>query len=322
MPGGWKDWQHYKDTAKNEEWQDAGVDAFHWAFGGPGRELGLDVANIGTLGQHVAHKQLMNDPEGEALFNEMTDDEHAAYERMNAGEGQQFLEKIRARVKSKGQVDAAAKAKADQEAQYQAWKNGVMQRLDAFSKKMNMSVEELIAAGDLGIKASRNDAAAAAGRRTVGLSGGISDANTQRAVADAGLRYQMQRQQLGLQASQGLMGGLQQQYMNDEDRRRYEQGLNLQLQGAQAAAQNQKYLQEQQKRAGLMGIAGTIVGGIWGGAAGAKAGGELGQSAGNLSYANQNPYQPYQYQYPSGQTPSLGGSSNSGWGGWKPGNYQ
>lgn len=320
MPGGWKDWNHYKQTAGTSEFQDAGVDIAHWALGGPGRELGLDLGGIGTFGGHVAHKQLMNDPEGEALFNEMTDDEHAAYERMNEAEGRQFLEKIRSRAKGKGQVNAAAKAAADREAEYAAWRQRKMQDLDAFSKKMGMSVEELIASGDLGIKASRNDAAAAAGRRGLGLTGGISDMNSQRAVADASLKYQMGRQQLGLQATQGLMTGLQQDYMNTEDRRRYEQGLDLQLQSAQAAAYNQQYLQKQQQRAGLFGIAGTVVGGIFGGAPGAKAGGEAGQAAGGLSYSQQQPYQPPQYNYPSGL--GGGGGGDKGWGGWKPGNSQ
>jgi hypothetical protein len=188
-----------------------------------------------------------------------------------------------------------------------------MHKLSDFADKMNMSVDDLVKSGDTGMMANRTQAANNAAMRGQGLSGGVSNLNSERAVADASLKYQMGRQQMGLQATGALMGGLQQQYMNDEQKRQYEQGMNLQLQQAQAAANQQKYLQQQQQASGLMGMIGTGVGAYFGGAAGAQAGGQLGQSFGSQQYGQNNPYQPYQYQYPNGSSQS--GSGGGGLGG-------
>lgn len=289
-------------------------------YGGQATSL-TNPLQIDLNGKYGSHNGAMT----RDVFNSMSDEDWATFRKLPRDKQNQFIAQRTNDIQTKGSSqDAVAKAQADaqaKDAEYQKWRTDVMTRLDQFSQKMNMSVEELISSGDLGVRAARNDAAAAAGRRGVGLSGGASDLNTQRAVADAGLKYQMGRQQLGLQATQGLQQGLQQQYMNTENRRQYEQGLNLQLQSAQAAAQNQKYAQEQQQAGGLTGMVGTVLGGIWGGAPGAKAGGELGQGYGQMQYGQQNPYQPYQYQYPSGQGGGLGGNGNngqSGWGGWSP----
>lgn len=264
------------------------------------------------------------------VFQSMSEEDWATFKKMSRDQQNAFIKERTTQIGAQGKVteqQRLAQEQKNRELEYQQWRQKKMQDLDAFAQKMNMSVEELIASGDLGIKSARNDAAAQAGRRGVGLSGGISDLNSQRAVADAGLKYQNNRHQMGLQATQGLMQGLQGEYMNMEDRRRYEQGLNLQLQSAQAAAQNQKYMQQQQQSAGLAGAVGTVFGGIWGGAKGAEAGGQLGQAYGANYYGQQNPYQPYQYQYPSGGGGGLGGgggggNSQAGWGGWKPENSQ
>lgn len=330
-------WEQYVQTAKNQNGLEGsssafgtlsggnGIDAFHVLFGGPGKWLGLDPM-VGNMGVHLAHTELSQDPEGEAIFNSMSDDELLAFEKMNGAERRSFINNRKEELGKSNALTAQQQEKQAREKQYQEWRQGAMTRLDDFSKKMGMSVDELIASGDAGMASNRNQAASQAGQRGVGLSGGVSNMNSQRAVADAALKYQSGRQQLGLQATQGLMQGLNQEYLNEEDRRRYEQGIDLQLQQARNAAYMQKYKDAQQQRAGLLGMVGTAIGGIFGGAQGAQAGGALGQGVGNMSYSQDNRFMAPGYYYPSGGGAGYGlggGSANSGWGGWKPsGNQQ
>jgi hypothetical protein len=255
----------------------------------------------------------------EDVFNSMTDDDWATFKALPQNQQSAYILKRRQDIAA-GKVAAnAEQERVRKEQEYQAWRQQTMVRLDEFSKKMGMSVEELIKAGDAGVIAARNDAASMSGRQGLGLTGGVSAANTERAVADAAMRYQLQRQQMGAQATEGLLGQLNTQYLNDEDRRRYEQNMNLQLQSANGAAMAAKYAQAQQQQAGLMGMAGTVLGGIWGGAEGAKAGGQIGPAFGTYQYGNSNPYQPYQYQYPSGTGARQGlGSTRNNTGGYNP----
>ncbi len=209
---------------------------------------------------------------------------------------------------------------ADEDAQYQAWRKQTLQRLDQFSKEMNLSIPELLAKGDMGIQNVSNMAAGNAGRAAYGAGlggGGISNLNSQRAVADAQLGYQTQRQAMGLQATNMLMGGLQNEYMNQEDRYRYQQGLDMQLQNTRANAEAYDAQRQQQ----MWQAVGSVFGGVAGGAAnyaqggsfmggfqtGSQLGGGLGGALGGIGY------QPYQYQYPSGNRPrGLGGGSRGG----------
>lgn len=248
------------------------------------------------------------------VFQSMTEEDWSEFSKLTTRQQNAWVQKRKVDVKAglnRAKDEASRKAK---EAEYQKWRDDTMKKLSTFADNMNMSVDDLIKHGDVGMQANRNQANNLAAQRGAGLSGGISNMNSQRAVADAALKYQMGRQQMGQQAMGQLLNGLQTQYMNDEDRRRYEQGMSMQLQQSQAAANQQKYMQRQQQASGIMGLAGGIIGGIWGGQGGAQAGSSIGQAFGTMQYGSSNPYQPYQYQYPTGAGggSGYGGGSNSG----------
>lgn len=201
-----------------------------------------------------------------------------------------------------------AKAQAAKEAAFQQWRQNTMQRLDAFSKEMGMPVEELIKRGDLGVMNAGNNAISSAGSAAyrAGLdSGGVSSMNTQRAVTDAQAKYQLQRQQLGLSATQGLLGEMGNMAHEGEDTRRYEQGMNLQLQQANEQARQRAFGEGQARQGQMFGMIGGLAGGMYAGPQGAAFGSQLGQGLGGYSYGQ---YKPHNMSYPGGSTaPGSGG---------------
>lgn len=188
---------------------------------------------------------------------------------------------------------------------YEQWRDQVMGRLDKFSQDMGKPLDQLLKEGDLGATSAyttgANQAATGAYGRGVG-GGGLSTMNTQRAALDAGMGYQQNRQAMGLQATNGLLGSLQGQIGNDQQ-------INLQLQNAQANAE----AYDANRKAQQWQAAGSILGGVVGGATsyagggsfgsgfntGSSIGGGLGGLAGGAGYT------PYQYHTPS--TPVGGG---------------
>lgn len=210
-----------------------------------------------------------------------------------------------------------ARADADrqqqEEAAYQQWRMKTMQRLDAFSKEMGMPVEELIKRGDLGVMNAGRTATTAAGNAAYGAglgNTGISSMNTQRAVTDAQAKYQMGRQQLSLQATQGLLGEMGNMAHEREDTRRYEQGMNLQLQGAREQANQMRYAQNQQMLSQGLGIVGGVAGAYFGGPAGASIGYNIGSGLGGMAAGG---YRPTNLSYPSGTyRPGSGGLGRYG----------
>lgn len=249
--------------------------------------LGLNF----TGGQGGWNQDLANDPE---VFKSMTDEDWAAFSKMGSAEQSAWVAK---RKKDLPQIAAAA----SEEAKYQQWRKDTMARLDKFSKEMSMSVPELLASGNLGVQQAQSAglrAGAGQGLAAGSTGGGISELNSQKAAMDSMNQYATQRQQIGLAATQGLI-------QFDEGRRQYDQGINLQMQQANMANYNQQYMQHQQQQAGLLGLAGTVVGGIYGGPMGAQAGGQLGQAAGGYMYQQQNPYTPPKYKTPYGSGQGL-----------------
>lgn len=310
-------WAEYMQRRQGDRVGRTGEDFFRGLVGGPAGWVEVGTNNRGIKFDGTTLSDYMT----EDVYNTLTPEEWAAFAQKSDAEQQQFIQ-ARRRAIMMNQVNKAAsdrdpngpqakaRAEADRQAKYQKWRDDTNTRLDAFSKEMGMSVDELVARGDVGMNAARSNAANQAGMaaRGAGLTGGgVSNMNTTRAITDASLGYQSQRQAMGLQATQALAGGLQNQYMNDEDRRRYEQGINMQLQQAQQAAQNQGYQQRMQQAGGPMGLVGGAVGAYFGGAQGAQAGYQLGSGLGQSNYQSQNPYKPYEYQYPSGS-----GSAGSG----------
>lgn len=305
---------------------DYGQQAMAGIFGGP---LGWIEAGLGNrfllnyltdLTGTTPSFVEMND---EDVFNSMTPDDWTEFNHMNDGERRQFVanrkKKLLPELEKRRKAEEEAALQKQKEAEFQKWREDTMKRLDTFSKEMGMPVEELIARGDLGVKNAgataqnmANQAAMAAG---VG-GRGLSLANTQRAVTDAQAKYQLQRAQLGSQATQGLLGAMSGMSMEQEARRQYEQNMNLQLQQAQAAAQQQQYLQGQQRSGQMLGMIGGVVGGVYGGPTGAAAGYQLGSGLGQASYGQGNQYKPYNYSYPSGTSQAgSGGLSNTRYGG-------
>lgn len=210
-------------------------------------------------------------------------------------------------------VDPAVQKQQADEAAFQKWRNDTMTRLDAFSKEMNMPVDQLIAKGDLGVMNAGAQGRAQAGSAAYGAGlggGGISAMNTQRAVTDAQSQYQLQRAGLGLQATNSLLGNMSDMAHAGEDTRRYEQGMNMQLQQANEQARQMRFAQGQQQAGQKVGILGGVFGGLFGGPAGASAGYNLGSGLGQSQYGT---YRPNQLQYPKGS--SYPGSGSGGLGG-------
>lgn len=195
---------------------------------------------------------------------------------------------------------------------YQQWADQVMVRLDDFSKQMGKPLDQLLKEGDLGARSATdmgaNQAATQAYGRGLG-GGGISALNTQRAALSAGLGYQQNRQAMGLQATQGLMGALQNKSLNDQQ-------INLQLQNAQANAEAYSAAQHQ----AMMQAAGSVLGGVAGGVAsyagggsfsgGYQTGSQIGGGLGGI-YGAQG-YQPYQYRPPTSSPTTSSGSGGGG----------
>lgn len=250
-------------------------------------------------------------------------DEHAQSENLwsgtpfggsaNAHALLDYLRKNRSQYAGSFQTpqDAAAKAQVDKEAAFQQWRQSTMQRLDAFSKEMGLPVEELIKRGDLGVMNAGNNAISSAGSAAYGAgldSGGVSSMNTQRAVTDAQSKYQLARQGLGLQATQGLLGEMGNMAHETEDTRRYEQGLNMSLQQANEQARQMRFAQGQQQTSQIFGAVGGAAGAYFGGPAGASAGYNLGSGLGGAAYGQ---YRPNNLTYPSGSRGGgLGGGRN------------
>jgi hypothetical protein len=214
------------------------------------------------------------------------------------------------------EADPAAAEQANNEAAYQKWRKDTMMRLDAFSKEMGMPVEELIKKGDLGVMNADKAATSAAGSASYGAGlggGGVSSMNTQRAVTDAQAKYQLQRAGLGMQATTSLLGSMGQMAHENEDIRRYEQGMNLQMQNANEQLRQRQYAEGKGQQTALFGLAGGVVGGMYGGPAGAAMGSQLGSGLGGMTYKQ---YTPQGFTYPKGSSATgsggLGGKNPYG----------
>lgn len=312
--GAWNDYAHYAATAQNQKNYGRAADSVNFFLGGP---VGWGKAATGwgglggNFGEHRADAGL-----SEEDFNLMTDEEHDAYENLNQNQRAIFLEKMRKKrqtegaegKKRKAAEDELAKKKADREAAQAL----LLKKIQAFADEMNMPVDQLLQRDDYAKMLQANtQTAAMTGAMGRGIGpGGISTANADYASKRALLGYQQQRQDRGQQAMAGAYGMLANEGIQAEGIRRYEQGLDLQMQQAQAAQQYQKYMQGMNKEAGMWGLAGGALGAFVGGPTGAAAGQQLGSSVGGMQYQNNNPFKGYEFKYPSGS-----GTSGGGYGG-------
>ena len=209
--------------------------------------------------------------------------------------------------------DTAAKESAGAEEEYQTWRKGIMVRLDAFAKEMSMPIQELIARGDLGVINAGNAGLAASSSAAYGAGlgdGGVSTMNTQRAVTDAQSGYQLQRAGLGLQGYNSLLNTLGEAGREREDKRQYEQKLDLELQQADEAMRQRRHAEGSGTLSTGLGIVGGAAGALLTRTPqGAMAGYGLGSGLGGLVYGQ---YKPRPMKYPSGYKQRGGANPYSG----------
>jgi hypothetical protein len=303
-------YQAFLDAAQKQQANQGNMTSFRLGLGGPvgwyevlsggKREpLGLENAIFGD----PADARGMN----KAVFESMGPEDWDAYNKMSDQERFNFASKRSADImagKAKGQ--AAQNAEQSKLDQLNAAKTELINKVKAFADEMNMPVDELMKKDGFAQALNSSTfsrASTDASNRGLGL-GGISNANADFATKQALLGYQFQRQQAGANALQNAFNMTSQQGATNEDIRRYEQGMNLQLQQAQAARQAAQYQQGLSQRQGMGSLAGGIIGGVYGGPSGAAFGSQIGGSIAGSTYGT---YKPYQYSYPSG---NYGGSAS------------
>lgn len=315
--GSWQDYNQQRGAGGGNSYRDWGMGL----LGGPIGWIADATGNQNSINQttdfaHLWKNTTLNPSMTEDVYNSMNAQEWDAFRAMDQGHQDQFIKQRASDVAAKGVSDAANKDQQDKQASYDTWRTQVLQQLQSFANKMNMSVADLVATKDTGVISAMGQGVRAAGNQNLaaGMSGmgGLSDLNTQKAAMDSMQGYQMQRAGLGLQATQALQGGLQQQYMNYTQQQQYNQQMQLQLQQAQAAQQMFQYQQGKAQAGQTTGMIGGIAGAYFGGPAGAQAGYNIGSSVGQNSYPS---YGGYNYQYPSGQSPFGSGQNSGGTGG-------
>jgi hypothetical protein len=247
------------------------------------------------------------------VFQSMNDEDWAEFSKMGSKDQSNWVAKRKAELpKRKAQSDAE-KAQKDEAEKRKGAENDIISKLRAFADEMNMPIEQLLQKDEFAkaLQAhTTNTALTGAAGRGLGP-GGISTQNADYTSKKALLGYQMQRQQMGQQAENQAFGMINNQGLRAEDLRRYNQGLDLQQQQADAARKYQMYLQGVGQAGQTMGMVGGVIGGIYGGAAGATAGQKVGSSFGEYQYQQNNGYNPYSYKAPSGVY-SQGGNNTGG----------
>lgn len=316
-------------TGTQGNYYDDSSRGFQAAFGGPigwyeaatGRKNDLENWTRNNIFGQYDYSGAMNDKD---VYESMNEDDWKSFNRSNAEEQAAFVKQrkseIAPQLAAKQKAAEAEAARQKNEAERGQFQTDMIKRLDSFAKEMGMSVDQLMQtdsyAKALSQQTYANSAQSAYGS---GLGyGGISAMNADQTTKNALLGYQMQRQQAGAAATQNAFGMMETMGQDAENRRRYEQGLDLQLQGAQQQAQMANYQQQQQQKAGLYSLAGGVIGGMYGGPTGAAFGSQLG---GGLAGATSTPYQARGFNYPSntGNYGSYGsGGGVGGGGGYKP----
>lgn len=268
----------------------------------------------------------MNPNMTEDVYNSMTPEEWAHFAHGSQQEQDDFIKSRQSELRdpnSPANQQKAAQAKADKEeaarqkaaSDREAAQTELINKVKAFADEMNMPVDQLMQKDEFAQALNRvtyQDTMGSAMARGAGT-GGLSQANADQATKNALLGYQFQRQQAGQQAYNQAYGMLANQSNTAEDIARYNQGMNLQMQGLQAQQQYQQYQQNLQRSGGMLGMIGAGVGAYFGGPAGMAAGYQIGSGVGQQNYLNQHPYTPYKYSYPSSGRP-LGGLSSYGGG--------
>ncbi len=213
---------------------------------------------------------------------------------------------------------AGEDAAAIEQASFDRKRKDIIAKVQAFADEMGMPVSELMKNDDFAkelSKATMGGQMTEAANRGLGL-GGISMANADEATKRALIGYQSQRQQAGQNALSNAYNMISGMKGESTALERYNQNLDLQMQQARAAAEQQQAAQRAQMLGTLGSVAGGAIGYGLGGTQGASFGSQLGGGLGSV--AGTAGYKPYQYTYPSTKT----GGSGGGVGGVKyGGNY-
>lgn len=309
---GYNSYEDYRKGVEQGRTSETGQRLLAGIFGGPiGWYEAATGKNVVTneaaklLGDTPAYEE-MND---EDVYNSMSPADWDSFGKMNDKERASFV----AQRKKQIQPDIEAqKKRAEQEAKQAAFddqRQKIIAKVQAFADEMNMPVDELLKRDDFAKALNQTVMAQASqqgSNRGFGV-GGISAANADEATKRALIGYQMQRQTAGQDALSKAHYMLSGMAGEAENARRYEQGLDLQLQQANEAMRQRQYAEGLGQRQTMMGLIGTGVGAYFGGPTGAAIGGQLGSSIGGYTYGQYNP-QAYKY-------PSAGGRNSPGYGG-------
>ncbi len=339
MPNGSRtsSWDEYLKTRQTNrtgnDLQDVGVGALRFFVGGPAGwgELANGASKGRTsegtndlLGIHFGDGTTLNDMMTEEIYNSMTPEEWEKFAHMSRQEQASFINErqtglIKNKAAQKG-VDDEVNALQSEADKRKFQQNDLIAKVQKFADEMNMSVGDLMQKDDfakhLNAVTYQNSMANAMSSGAGG--GGISQANSDAATKNALLGYQFQRQQAGLAARNDAFGMITNQGAAAEDLRRYNQGMDLQMQSLAAQSEQASYQQSLQQSGGTLGLIGGAVGAYFGGAQGAQAGYSLGSGLGQQNYMSNNPYKPYKYSYPTG---GMGRGRGSGGGGISGGNF-
>lgn len=266
----------------------------------------------------------MND---EDVFNSMSPGDWDEFNKMNDEERRDFVKSRKAKIgpelEAKREADRKRIEAEAKQKDFDDQRTKIIAKVQAFADEMGMPIEQLMQKDEFAKALNKNtysQAMGAAANRGLGL-GGLSMTNADQATKNALIGYQMQRQQAGQNALGNAYGMLSQMGGESENARRYEQGLNLQLQQASEAAQQRAHAEGLGQRQSLFGLAGGALGAYFGGPTGATMGYNLGSSIGGSTY---NTYQPKGYTYPNVAGRGSGGAGGAvgGVGGVKyGGNY-
>jgi hypothetical protein len=297
-----------------------GQDATRGLLGGPVGWLELAMGKGLLGGNDPFDGSTYSGAMTEDVYNSMSPQEWQAFAKMDGGSQEAFIQQRTKQIerykndperlkREKEEAELVQKQKDRQLAQ-----DDMIAKVRAFADEMNMPIEELMQKDGFAQALNRHTFQNAMGsgmNRGAGI-GGLSQANADMATKKALLGYHMQRQQQGQQALSNAFGMVQNQNMWAEDIARYNQGLNLQFQQAEAARRQQEYQQGLGQAQGFAGMVGGIMGGIWGGPTGAAMGQQIGSNMGGQRYQGNNPYTPYQFTYPNSTRPKAGGSAGGG----------
>lgn len=301
----YQEYQKQLEQHRKNNYGKSGQDFVRGLFGGPVGWYEL-ASGKSLLGQNDPFAgSTLSDSMDEEVYNSMSPDEWARFAKMSREEQAAFFDSRKREIaavmpelqkKAKAEKELADKRSARETAQ-----DDLIKKVQAFADEMNMPIDQLMQKDEFAQALNKQSYQNAMGRalNTGAGMGGLSQVNADQATKNALLGYQMQRKSMGQQAMGQAFGMLQNQNVWAEDIARYNQGLDFQMQEAEAMRRMQEYQQGMGQAQGMAGMIGGIAGAIYGGPSGAAMGQQIGSNLGGMRYQSNNPYQSYKFTYPS-----------------------